>query len=38
MVFLFPEVLRVFFRRDRRLYGGISTLAYRMIQSTAAIA
>ena len=32
MVFTFPKVLRVFFRHDRRLYGEISTLVYRMIQ------
>ena len=33
MVFTFPKVLRVFFRHDRRLYGEISKLVYRMIQS-----
>jgi hypothetical protein len=32
MVFTFPKVLRAFFRPDRRLYGEISKLAYRMIQ------
>jgi hypothetical protein len=29
----FPKVLRVFFRHDRRLYGEINKLGYRMIQS-----
>jgi hypothetical protein len=33
MVFTFPKVLRVFFRHDRRLYGEISKLVYRMIRS-----
>ncbi|MBE3038044.1 MAG: transposase zinc-binding domain-containing protein, partial [Chloroflexi bacterium] len=33
MVFTFPKVLRAFFRHDRRLYGEISKLVYRMIQS-----
>ena len=33
MVFTFPKVLRVFFRHDRMLYGEISKLVYRMIQS-----
>ena len=28
-----PKVLRVFFRHNRRLYGEISKLVYRMIQS-----
>jgi hypothetical protein len=32
MVFTFPKVLRAFFRHDRRLYGEISKLVYRMIQ------
>ena len=32
MVFTFPKVLRVFFRCDKRLYGEISKLVYRMIQ------
>ena len=32
MVFTFPKVLRVFFRHDRRPYGEISKLVYRMIQ------
>jgi hypothetical protein len=32
MVFTFPKVLRVFFRHDRRLYGEISKLVFRMIQ------
>jgi hypothetical protein len=30
MVFTFPKVLRAFFRHDRRLYGEISKLVYRM--------
>ena len=33
IVFPFPKVLRVFFRHDRRLYGELSKLIYRMIQS-----
>ena len=32
MVFTFPKVLRAFFRHDRRLYGEISKMVYRMIQ------
>ena len=32
IVFTFPKVLRVFFRHDRRLYGEISKLVYRIIQ------
>jgi len=29
----FPKVLRVFFRHDRKLYGEISRLIYRIIQT-----
>ena len=32
MVFTFPKVLRVFFRHDRKLFGEVSRLVYRMIQ------
>jgi hypothetical protein len=32
VVFTFPKVLRIFFRHDRKLYGEISKLVYRMIQ------
>ena len=33
MVFTFPKVIRVFFRHDRKLYGEISRLIYRIIQT-----
>jgi hypothetical protein len=33
MVFTFPKVIRIFFRHDRGLYGEISKLVYRIIQS-----
>jgi hypothetical protein len=33
MVFTFPKVLRVFFRHYRNLFGEVSRLVYRMIQS-----
>ena len=33
MAFTFPKVLCIFFRHDRNLYGEISRLIYRIIQT-----
>jgi hypothetical protein len=38
IVFTFPKVLRVFFRLDRRLYGEVTRLAYRLVQDFYAVA